>query len=117
MSRAALAFTLLVFGALFIYCLHGAAVGDLYLPGRRGPGFSLRGVAAWLVVAAPVTLCVATLIRGGMFQFRDKRTQVASALVLLLLGVALWLGGIWLGSRCALPVSSSTASSQPACKS
>jgi hypothetical protein len=117
MSRPALVFALLVFGALFIYCLHGAAVGDLYLPGRRGPGFSLRGAAVWLVVAAPVALCVALLIRSGIFQFRSKRTQVASELVLLLLGVALWLGGIWLSSRCALPVSSSTASSESACKS
>jgi hypothetical protein len=117
MSRPALTFTLLVFGALFTYCLHGAAVGDLYLPGRRGPGFSLHGVAAWLVVAAPVSLCVALLIRGGIFQIRGKRAQVASELVLLLLGVSLWLGGIWLGSRCALPVSGFTASSQSVCKS
>jgi hypothetical protein len=116
-SRAGLLFTLLVFGALFLYCVHGAAVGDLYVPSRRGPGVSLRGVAAWLVVAAPVALCLALLIRGGVFEFRGKRTQVACELVLLFVGVALLLGGLRLGSRCVLPGSNSTASSQAACKS
>lgn len=117
MSRAGVALTLLVFAALAAYCVYGAVIGDLYVPSRRGPGASLRGVAAWLVAAAPVALGAALAVRGGVFEFRAKRAQVATELALLVVGVALLLGGLRLGSRCATLGAGSSQVAQAQCKS
>jgi hypothetical protein len=50
MSRLEHVLTLLVFGSAFMYCWHGAVVGDLYLPSRRGGGILLHGVGVKLRV-------------------------------------------------------------------
>lgn len=86
-----------MFGGLFAYFLYGAISGDLYLPGKHGPGVHLHGLPAWLVTFAPLSIYVALIIRAGLLQFPNSLTQGVVELPLLFGGIALLIFGIKLG--------------------
>jgi hypothetical protein len=86
--------TLIFFGSLFAYFLHGAMSGDLYLPGRRGPGAHLSGSAAWMVTAAPILLWVGIIVRSGAFMFKSEKIQDVVEISLLFSGCALFFAGL-----------------------
>jgi hypothetical protein len=69
MSRSPIV-TGVVLGGLFMYCLHGAIVGDLAIHLRNGPDVHLHGLAAWLVTLAPVLIAAALSLRGGLIARR-----------------------------------------------
>ena len=88
---------LALFGGLLVYFLYGAIVGDLFVPGRRGPGIHLSGTAAWLMVLGSLLLYVAVLVRHGLLAGLSSRPRTAVEFSLLLGGVASLLMGIRLG--------------------
>jgi len=78
-----------VFGAAILYCLYGAITGDLFFPGRRGPGSHLHGEAAWLATAAPVLIYAGLLVRIGRIPIRGDRMELTVETLLILLGIVL----------------------------
>jgi len=82
-----------IFGAAILYCLYGAFTGDLWFPGRRGPGVHLRGEAAWLATVAPVSIYAGLLVRIGRIPIRGDRLALAAEIALIALGVGLLYGG------------------------
>lgn len=86
---------LALFGGLFVYFIIGALSGDLYIPGRRGPGVHLDGIAAWLFVAAAPLLYAAILVRHqNLFPSIAVRSRTAVEFILLFGGVGAMLVGI-----------------------
>lgn len=98
MSRTDHVFAFALFGSLFGYFLYGALSGDLYLPGKRGPGVHLHGLSAWLVTFAPLSLYAALITRAGLLRLPNAAMQGLFELALLFGGVALLLFGMRLGA-------------------
>ncbi len=90
----------LLFGGLFAYFLFGVISGDLYLPGKRGPGIHLHGLAAWLVTLAPLSLYAGGLIRDGIFEFPRQFMQDAVEMIFLFGGLALLFAGSEMANHC-----------------
>lgn len=93
MSRSDHIVSIILFGSLFAYFLYGAMSGDLYLPGKRGPGVHLRALGAWMVTGAPVLLYIGIMIRGDTFMFASEKMQNFMEILFLCGGVALIMAG------------------------
>jgi hypothetical protein len=78
-------------GALFIYCLHGAMVGDLAIYFRDGPGVHLHGLAAWLVTLSPTLIGASLSIRYGLIEVSSDNARKATELALMIGGGALFV--------------------------
>jgi hypothetical protein len=89
-----------IFGGLFLYLLYGAVVGDQFIPYKRGEGgLHLHGVHAWMVTACPAVLYLAVLVRHGLFQALPRWGRTSLEFSLLLSGVALFVGGMYMGTE------------------
>ncbi len=94
-----------LFGSLFLYLLYGAIAGDLYIPGKRGPGVNLSGFPAWLTVAAPVLSYGGILVRHhDLFPQLSPSCRTVCELSLLAAGIACFMFAIRLHREalCAL---------------
>src|SRR6267378_3042681 len=100
MSRSPIV-TGVVLGALFMYCLHGAIVGDLAIYSRNGPDIHLHGLAAWLVTLSPVLISASLSVRGGLIEFSSASARRTTELALMIAGGALFVlfVGLQIGSH------------------
>jgi hypothetical protein len=94
MSRSDHIFTIILFGSIFAYFLYGAITGDLYLPGKNGPGCHLSGLGAWMVTGSPVLCYLGLIVRSGFFEFTSERVQGITELLFLFSGIALLFIGL-----------------------
>lgn len=85
-------FTLVLFGGLFLYCLHGAVVGALFVPSRHGSGAVLSGTPAWALSAAPLLFYAGILVRHGtLLRCHSGAARLAVELGLLAAGIGFML--------------------------
>jgi len=54
---------IVLYGAWLAYCVFGAVTGDLYVPGKHGPGVHLQGLDAWEVVGGLVLIAMGLAAR------------------------------------------------------
>jgi len=85
---------LMIFGSLFAYFLYGAVSGDLYLPGKRGPGVHVSGASAWMITGAPVLWYLGIIVRSGACRFESARTNGILEILLICSGIALFLAAL-----------------------
>jgi len=96
---------LALFGGVFLYLLEGAIGGDLFIPGRRGPGVVMSGVPAWLLVTAPLFFYIGILVRHqNLLTQLSPKCRTTVELSLLLAGICTMLLGFRLHAEgfCAL---------------
>lgn len=61
---------------LLAYGAYGLWIGDIYIPGKRGSGTHLHGLAAWAMYAAFIAACLAMLsIIVDHFDKRDNEAR------------------------------------------
>ena len=83
-------FLLALFGGIFLYCLFGASTGDLYVPGRTGPGIHLCGPHAWLLTIAWPLLYLSILLRYRFMELGHKvRATLEAGLLVLALAASI----------------------------
>ena len=88
-----------VLGALFMYFLHAAIVGDLAFYSRNGPDVHLHGLAAWLVTVSPVLISAGLSVRGGLVEFSSDNARKGTELALMIGGGALFVLVLALSGR------------------
>ena len=95
MTRLQFGFLALIFLLFFIYCLHGAIVGDLYFPAGRGLAeVHLKGLNAWLYCIAPVLIYFSVLVRAEVFSDLNINRPVLVSRIMFWLGFALLAIGL-----------------------
>lgn len=65
--------SILLSSFIFIYGTLGVIFDDLYLPGKRGPGFHFHGVSAWILYVA--FLCAAANLLSVVVDHYDERNN------------------------------------------
>jgi hypothetical protein len=88
--------TAVLFGSIALYCIHGALMGDLYIPNRHSEGVHLYGMSAWLITGSPIAFYLALLIRAGFVSIRSGGLQFFVELLLLIAGISLIIGSVHL---------------------
>jgi hypothetical protein len=65
-----------LYGLLFMYCVHGAIKGDIFLPGKHPAlglsGIHVSGIAAWALVVSSGAL----LISAPLSMWRLRRYEI-----------------------------------------
>jgi hypothetical protein len=59
---------------LILYGLFGAWIGDIYVPGKRGPGAHFRGVPLWFLVGA-MAAAVANMISVVVDHYDERNNE------------------------------------------
>lgn len=78
----------LVLWCLFVYCLHGAFVGETFIPSYRGRGDrNISGYAVWLLPAMVALVYLSARIGKDKFLSRPM-SQLLTVAELLLLCIA-----------------------------
>ena len=77
----------IVFGIPFLYCVQGAARGQLFT-GPHADASLLRGLAAWAVTAALGSLWLGVSLHLGLASRLPERARDALAFGLILAGAA-----------------------------
>ena len=90
---------IVLWGWLFVYALHGALAGDLYVVGRSGHGTHYSGLSAWLLVPVPILfyLAVAVWTQSLAKALREGPRRLVVIGVVLFSLLLMWLG-MYLGS-------------------
>jgi hypothetical protein len=58
---------------MLVYGTFGVIIGDLYIPGKRRPGFHFHGVPAWIMYGA--FLCAVANMMSVVVDHYDKRNN------------------------------------------
>jgi hypothetical protein len=92
---------LVVLGGAFLYLLHGAVSGDLYIPLRRGGGGThYSGLPAWLIVVAPLLLYVSILVKRERLMWElPARTRTALTITLYIAALSALVSAALIRSR------------------